>query len=138
MAAEVDKQRKSEPGSFQVIVNLGTMLVADGAYRFQFDDKLSVADEVWNILLAKRPPFVSQFERQLGSPRNALASQLNSLTFLANRFQEAAAFFVVDLQTCPDDAVALVFVDQVHLAPRLLDSCDSYDSWSFPLAVGGL
>ena len=67
---------------FQVVVDLSTMLVGQGAYRLELEDKFSKTDQVRHVLVLQPLPFVFKYESRLGREIHFLQPQLNLKAFL--------------------------------------------------------
>ena len=88
------------------------MLIDQRGYRLNFENDFIVAHEIRGKCLDKRPRTILQGLRGFREKWNALEFELNFQTLVIYRFEEAAAFILVDSKAGADDCVAFRFVNQ--------------------------
>lgn len=114
--AEVDQQSKLKSGSMQVIDRLCSMCMCEGRYGLDLNDDLPKTNEIRSELLRQFDSFVGQRQFRLSHERNSLQGEFVSQALLINRFCKSKATVVINLETCPNDFKALIFVNQIgHL-----------------------
>src|SRR5438132_3723953 len=98
LVAEVNEQAKAKAGGFQVVMDLGTMLVGHLGDSLDLDDDLAEAEEVGVVVPFQGPPFVGEFKFGLWLEGDASQSQLDLQTFLVDCFQKATTSVLVHFE----------------------------------------
>src|SRR5262245_17392112 len=109
--AKVDQKAKFKAAGFQVIENLGSMLVSDFADGLEFNDYLVVADKVGEIFLVENSTSIFQRQSGLRDCWNAAMFEFNAKAFLVNRLVEAAALVFIDFEAGTNNGVTLILED---------------------------
>src|SRR5439155_12620746 len=97
--AEVDQQSQFVIGRAQIVEDLRPVFVCKCGHRLYFQDDLFEADKVRLVSALEKVSLISERQRLLWNERQLLNSELDFETLLVNRFQQAAAFFVINFKT---------------------------------------
>lgn len=111
VVSEVDQEPELLAGRFQVVDHLSTVLVSQLLDCLDLDDDLLEAQEVRLILLFELPTLVLKSKSGLLHEGDLLFPELNGEAFLVHGLQESVALFLVHLEACADDPVALFLED---------------------------
>ena len=115
MVAEVDQQPKLPTSNLEVVDHLGPMLVAQLPDCLDLDDDALEAEEVRLVELIETLALVSECETWLLDKGDFPGAELDCQTRLVDGLEKSTALLFVDLQTRPDDAVALFLENNMFL-----------------------
>jgi hypothetical protein len=110
--AEVDEETKPEARRFQVVVDLGTVLVGQFGDGLDLHDDFAKAEEIRVVMLFQGTAFVGELEFGLRLIRNVSHPQFDLQTFLIHCLQKATPLVVVHLEARPNGGVRFVLVNK--------------------------
>src|SRR5262249_16771173 len=120
VVAEIHQQAQAMARGPQVVVNLGSVGVVKRLHCLDLQDDLVEADEVRNVLLLQTAALGIKGKSDLRAEGNAPQVQLDFEGFLVHFLQKAAAEYLVHLEARPDDSIALLLIDDLHIFPPFL------------------
>ena len=96
MRTEVNKQSEPHARGFQVVENLGTVLVSKLLDRLYLNDDLLKTNEVGLVKLLQRSAIVDNLKFALGQKWNSPLGELDFQAFLVDRLQESPSHALID------------------------------------------
>jgi hypothetical protein len=112
--AEVDQEAELEVGRAEIVEDLSLVLFGKIFGRLEFDDDLAITDEIRNVAMLQRRPFVAEKEIVLRLIGDAASLKFEFEALLIHGFQKAGTHLTIDFEDCALQGVAFIAIDQIR------------------------